>query len=264
MEDCMKNIVQLFRKRIGYPDLKKITFEDLSDVLVKTGKTFPFENLCIMKGTYAPITQESLIVKTLVRNEGGLCYELNPVLYLFLKENGFHVCLVDGVVFNQAKGAWSSTGRTHVAILLEHENQKYIIDTGFGANIPLAPIPLSGEIVKTGNGEFRISKSNNEFGDFVFEMKRRDKDTEWQIGYTFGSKKEIRELSELDNIQTIIRESKDSSFNKSPLITILHEKGSMTLTNHSFTKWEEGKIIKEDIDEEKFKELAKKHFGLQY
>lgn len=260
----MQTVDQLFRKRIHYPQNKEISFKDLNDILSKTAQTFPFENLCIIKGENASITKESLVSKTLERNEGGLCYELNPVLYLFLKENGFNVSLVNGVVYNQTTGTWSATGRTHVAIILLNGNQEYLIDTGFGANLPLTPVPMNGEIVKSGNGEFRVVKSNNEFGDYVFEMKRRDKDTDWQIGYSFDSSFVIEELSELEKMQRIIIESEDSSFNKSPLITMLNEKGSVILTNHSFTKWEDGTMLKEEITEEKFKELAKDYFGLEY
>lgn len=117
----MQNIDELFRRRIHYSLSKKLGFKDLDDILDNTAQTFPFENLCIMKGKHDPITKESLIEKTLERN------------------------------------------------------------------------------------------------------------------------------------------------NKSPLITKLNEKGSMTLTNHSFTKWEDGRMLKEDIsDEKKFKELAKSFFGLEY
>lgn len=260
----MQTVNQLFRKRIQYPQNKEINFEDLNDILIKTAQTFPFENLCIMKGENEPITKESIIAKTLERKEGGLCYELNPILYLFLKENSFNVALINGVVYNQSAETWSATGRTHVAIILNNGLKDYLVDTGFGANLPLTPVPLDGEMVKTENGEFRVHKSNNAYGDYVFEMKRRDKDTDWQIGYTFDSKAAIVKLSDLEKMQRIIVESKDSSFNKSPLITMLNEKGSLTLTNHSFTKWEDGKMFKEEITEEKFKELAKDYFGLEF
>lgn len=49
-------------------------------------------------------------------------------------------------------------GRTHVTILLKHEGQIYLIDTGFGGNLPLKPVPLNGETVISQNGEFRIKK----------------------------------------------------------------------------------------------------------
>ncbi len=255
-------IDQLFRKRIGYSEGKKIRFADLPELLKKVALTIPFENLCIIRGARLPLTNESLVEKILKKNEGGLCYELNPLLYMFLRENDFHVSLVRGVVYNQNAQEWSSTGRTHAAILLEEAECKYLVDTGFGGNLPLVPVPLSGETVQSMTGEFRVTKTENSFGDYLFEMKRKDKDDDWTVGYVFDSKETVTELAKLEEMQTIIIESEASSFNKGPLITKLTEEGSMTLTDKSFTRWRKGRMTKEDISEESFKELAKEHFGL--
>jgi N-hydroxyarylamine O-acetyltransferase len=80
------------------------------------------------------------------------------ILYLFLIENGFNAVLTRGVVFNNDTQAYLTHGRTHVTILLTHEEQTYVIDTGFGGNLPLKPVPLTGETLATSNGEFRIKK----------------------------------------------------------------------------------------------------------
>lgn len=256
------NMDQLFRKRIGYEPTRRISFTELVEILAKTATTFPFENLCIMRGETQPITEESLIDKLLRRSEGGLCYELNPMLYLFLWENGFSVSLVSGVVYNQMAQEWSRTGRTHVAILLRHEGKEYLVDTGFGGNIPLMPVPLSGETVQSANGEFRIKKIDSTYGDYQFEMKRKSKDEEFVTGFAFDSTHLMNDVTELEQMQRVIVESDASAFNKEPLLTKLTEQGSMTLTNKSFTKWQNGRMTKEDIDATQFAALAKEHFGL--
>lgn len=256
------NIDQLFRKRIGYEPTKRISFTELEEVLAKTAATFPFENLCIIKGNTQTITEENLVEKLLNRGEGGLCYELNPILYLFLRENGFSVSLVSGVVYNQMAQEWSRTGRTHVAILLRHEGKEYLVDTGFGGNIPLMPVLLSGEIIQSANGEFRIKKIDSTHGDYQFEMKRKYKDEEFVIGFSLDSTQLMKDVTELEQMQKVIVGSDASTFNKEPLLTKLTEQGSMTLTNKSFTRWQNGGMTKEDIDPSQFAALAKEHFGL--
>lgn len=151
----MNELNALFRKRIGLQEDVKLTFEKLDEILDKTAKTIPFENLSIMASHLSDINKENIINKVLVRNEGGLCYELNTALYFFLMENDFDVFLVRGVIYNQG---WMTIGRTHVTILLNHESQTYLIDTGFGGNLPLKPVPLNEETVVSQNGEFRIKK----------------------------------------------------------------------------------------------------------
>lgn len=259
----MNELNALFRKRIGIPENETITFEALDNILEKTAKKIPFENFCIIENKTNDINKENLINKILINNEGGLCYELNSIFYFFLIENGFNAVLARGVVYENATQEYLTLGRTHVTILITYEEQTYIIDTGFGGNLPLKPVPLTGETVTSTNGEFRINKVNSEHGDYVLEMKLKHKDTAWKIGYAFDSKKPIKDLSELNEIQTIIAEHQESPFNKNPLITRLTTGGNITLTNTSFTQWMDGIAAKENIDNVRFKELLKQHFGIK-
>src|SRR4051812_33052770 len=116
----MKDLNLLFRKRIGITDNEVITFQNLDMVLEKTAKAIPFENLCIMENRTTEITNENVMSKILEQNEGGLCFELNLLLYLFLKENNFNTSLIRGVVYDPMKQQWSTTGKTHVTNLINH------------------------------------------------------------------------------------------------------------------------------------------------
>ncbi|MBA4536399.1 arylamine N-acetyltransferase [Bacillus aquiflavi] len=253
----------LFRKRIGISEDENIGFEKLEHVLEKTAQSIPFENLCIIENKTYEITKENLINKILVRNEGGLCYELNAIFYFFLIENGFNAFLVRGGVYNNETQAFQQLGRTHVTILVNHEGQTYLIDTGFGGNLPLKLVPLTGESVTSKNGEFRIKKENSVHGDHILEMKLKHKDTDWKIGYAFDSSKPVADISELNEIQTIICEHPKSPFNKNPLISLFTDSGKLILTNTSFTQRIDGVITKNKMNNKKFKELAKQHFGIQ-
>ena len=154
----MSELNELFRNRIGFPENVDITFEALNQILEKTAYNIPFENLCIIENKTSDITRENLVNKILVKKEGGLCYELNSILYFFLIENGFKAALARGVIYDNATQNYLKLGRTHVTILLTHENQKYLIDTGFGGNLPLKPVPLSGEAITSTMGNFGLRK----------------------------------------------------------------------------------------------------------
>ncbi|MGG3884573.1 arylamine N-acetyltransferase family protein [Brevibacillus panacihumi] len=258
----MSELNALFRKRIGLPENSPVTFENLDEVLERTAMAIPFENLSVIQQNGAGISEDRLIAKILQQNQGGLCYELNPLLYLFLKENGLDVALTNGVVYQNESQEYQRLGRTHVAILLRHAGSTYLLDTGFGGNLPLKPVPLTGETISSFNGEFRVRKEKSEHGDHVLELKLKHKDADWRIGYAFDSRIELPDLSACNLIQKIIAEHPESPFNKTPLITKLTETGSLTLTNHSFTRWENGSMTKEDVESESFSELAKKLFSI--
>jgi N-hydroxyarylamine O-acetyltransferase len=253
----------LFRDRIGFSLDEGITLEDLNIVLDKTAKNLPFENLCIMKNKPTVMTKEGLIQKIITRKEGGLCYELNTILHLFLKENGFNVSLVRGVIYDHNRREWNSIGKTHVTNLIHHNGESYIVDTGFGGNLPLKPVPLSGKTVTSDNGEFRAVHVDTIYGDYIFYMKLKHQDKDWRMGYAFDSKDAIKNENELHEIQEIILKHPDSPFNKRPLVTRLTDTGNMTLTGTSFTERIEGKLKKEEIDQNQFRDLAREKFGLE-
>lgn len=256
----MSELNLLFRKRIGIPEHEEITFEKLDELLVKTANKIPFENLCIMENRTRKMTVKNVKEKILLHQEGGLCYELNSILYLFLLENGFDTDLIRGTVYNQMKQEWSKTGKTHVAILIQHNGKCYLVDTGFGGNLPLVPVPLTGETVSSNNGDFRVERVESEHGDYIFYMKLKYKDHEWKIGYTFDSNDRVKSVEDLDEIQTIIKDHPESAFNKRPLITKLTSKGNMTLTTDSFTEWVDGQEKKTAMNENTFKDLKKMYF----
>lgn len=260
----MQSLDLLFRQRIGFREKGALSFADLPALLLSTAQALPFENLAVIEAGGLPITRENLITKLLVRNEGGLCYELNPLLYFFLKENGFDVTMVRGIVFSAETKAFVGTGHTHVALLLRHQGMAYVVDTGFGGFLPLRPVPMSGEQVESSNGLFRIRPAIGENavqGDFVFELKQRYKDDDWRVGYVFKSQHPITTV-ECEEIRHIIAEHPASPFNKRPLVTRRTERGSITLTDKSLVITEEGKVYKEPVKPERFQGLLAQHFGI--
>lgn len=257
----MNNIDTFFRNRIGFPRDEKVTIGNLDKVLEKTALSLPFENLRIIDGRSEKLTEENLLKKIFQYNEGGLCYELNPILYLFLAENGLNVSMVRGTTFNQEQKRWNRLRGTHVANLLEYNGRHYLVDCGYGGNLPLKPVPLNGETVSSKVGEFRVGKLDSEYGDYVLYMKRKYKDDDWTIGYAFNTKERISNISQLQEVQRLIEEHEESPFNKTPLIVKLTDKGSMTLTKTSYTEWADGKMKKEEINEQQFYKIKEEIFN---
>ncbi|WP_429311119.1 arylamine N-acetyltransferase family protein [Paenibacillus mucilaginosus] len=261
----MSNVNAPFRARIGLLDDGPLTFDQLSTVLERTAFAVPFENFAIIESRTQTISKEQLLDKITVQGEGGLCYELNTLFYFFMLDNGLDARLVSGVVYNHEKQRYPATGRTHVTILLRHENRTYLIDTGFGSNLPLRPLPLSGEPVSSSNGDFRIVPAygeHAELGDYVLEMKLKHKHSEWMTGYVFDTAKTITDDTELNAIQRIIAEHSDSPFNKKPLVTKVTERGTITLTPSFFTEWCDGVMTKTPVDESSYRELLWRYFGM--
>jgi len=262
----MESLDLLFRKRVGYSGSGILAFDELPDLLAATSLALPFENMAVIERRGLPITRENLITKLLARNEGGLCYELNPLLYFFLLDNGFDVSMVRGIVYDTENKTFAGTGHTHVTIMLRHQGETYLVDTGFGIFLPLRPVPLNGDVVTSSNGEFRIRPAigdNAIQGDLVLELKQRNRDHDWRIGYVFDSRHAIT-TAECEEIRQIIAEHPASNFNKRPLVAKLTERGSVTLTNMSLIITEDGSASKEPVRPERFRHLLTLHFKLSW
>ncbi|PTX55014.1 N-hydroxyarylamine O-acetyltransferase [Melghirimyces profundicolus] len=244
-----------FFNRIQYNGSTDITFSDLPAIQRHFALTVPFENNAVMAKKTAPISLDGLREKIIDRKEGGLCYELNPLFYSFLKQLGFDVHLVAGTVF--VDGQHNDLIGTHVATLLHHNGRSYIVDVGFGSNLALQPVPLSGEPVTAITGEYRVREVDSPWGDYAYE---KYSDKELTLYYTFST--QPVDEAYLSRVRDIILTNEKSKFNKSLFFTKLTDDGHITLTEKSFTITRNGHKTQQEVDKEMFHQLGRRHFGM--
>ncbi|WP_411843189.1 arylamine N-acetyltransferase family protein [Salinicoccus sp. HZC-1] len=253
----MNDFNLLFRQRIGLSTDQKITFDHLDDILDRTARILPFENMSIMLEKTDSITKKHLIDKILKRYEGGLCYELNPLLHFFLLDNAFKTAMYYGRVHNGNEYG----DKTHVMFLVKHKGKDYLIDTGFGSNLPLKPVPMSGETIHSRNGAFRIIEEGNAH---ILEMNLSSKQKGWTNGYKFYTYDPVRNVEDLNTIQKKIINSETSPFNKDPLITSFTKEGRHTLTKTSYSVWSGTEFEKVKIEPDQFHKYAERHFNFKF
>jgi N-hydroxyarylamine O-acetyltransferase len=102
-----------------------------------------------------------------------------------------------------------------------------------------------------------------EYSDYFLYMKLKHKHDDWKLGYAFDSTKVVKDLTELNEVQKIIREHPASPFNKKPLVTRITERGNIILTDTSFTEWIDGAVKKGEIDNTMFNQLIRANFGME-
>ncbi|AJQ62797.1 arylamine N-acetyltransferase family protein [Bacillus thuringiensis] len=259
-----------FFNRLKMSWKEDVSFKDLHGILLQMGYVLPYENLDVMDKNIRKITRENIQNKLLLTHRGGLCYELNSLLYYFLIDCGFDVYRVAGTVYDLGSDTWKPDDG-HVIIILNHNDQKYIIDGGFASHLPLYPVPFSGEVISSQTGKYRIRKQNTDKGTYLLEMKKGENgesaqflDSEptntWRIGYAFT-------LDEIDTnkvnlIQNIIVEHPESPFNKGYIICKLIEDGHISLTKQSFTETKKGKKRKQAITEEEYHQILTEVFDI--
>lgn len=137
---------------------------------------FPFENLDIIRRKNDLVTPQFLYEKLIENRRGGVCYELNGLLYLLLKELQFPVRLAAATVWSES--GWS-LDRTHTMILWENKEGLYVVDSGFSTNLPEQPVRIDGPSVTASAGTFRIRSEQTEKRDFSTRKARR-----WEVDKT--------------------------------------------------------------------------------
>ncbi|MHC5562378.1 arylamine N-acetyltransferase family protein [Bacillus spizizenii] len=250
MNDFLKECFQ----KIGW-EKDHVSFGDLPLFLKAMAYRFPFENRAVLAKENYKVTKEELWRRLVKEHHGGLCYDLNGFLYFVLREAGFQVKLIRGTVYAEKQEEWA-LDRTHAAVLLSAEKGEYIVDIGFGINLALQPIPLSGETVQSSVGSFRIKEEETEKGSHVLLM---DKGEGWQIGYAFTL--EESNAGDLDDMKDMIHSHEKSPFNKSLLASKLTPNGRMVMSDRHFTIHENGgEGQKSDIGPSEFEEKLNTHF----
>ncbi len=112
-----------------------------------------FENIDIYFGIPVEFSVESFYRKIVTRRRGGYCYELNGLFHWLLLSLGYDAFLVSCLVHDK-KGF--ITEFEHMAIIVDVEGNKLLVDVGFGDS-SLSPVLLEpGKIQHDGLNEYRI------------------------------------------------------------------------------------------------------------
>ncbi|MBT2261393.1 arylamine N-acetyltransferase family protein [Bacillus safensis] len=233
-------IQSAFLQKIEYEG-QSITFKDLPELLKKMAFTFPFENRAVLNKQSYALNQEGLKQHLLEDNRGGLCYDLNPLLYYVLKEAGLSVQLLQGTVYIKEADTWAIDG-THVAIMLKHHNERFLIDAGFGVNLPLQPVPFTEDWVEGASIRFRVKAKETEKGTHLLQL---DKGDGAETGYAFT----LNEVDEavLAQMRHEIYENESSPFNKRPLASKLTPTGRVIVTEDHVTTHEHEEVSKKPL-----------------
>lgn len=155
------------------------SFETLYQLHVLHTHTIPFENLSPLTGTEVRLDIPSLLQKFTADRRGGYCYEHNGLFQHVLEQFGFRtVGLAARVRLNVPDGV--VTPRSHMLLLVETGDQRWIADTGFGGMTLTAPLRfVVDEVQDTPHGQYRLAS-----GSGIYRLEAKVKGA-WQVLYAF-------------------------------------------------------------------------------
>ncbi len=144
-----------YLERIGYRGTPRADIETLVALHEAHAGAIPFENLIIQMGGIPSLEIDDLQTKLVTAGAGGYCFEQNTFFQAVLQELGFEVTAREARVMLTIS---ARRPRTHMALEVVAEGERYHADVGFGANGPLLPIPLDNNEHQQHDRQFRFER----------------------------------------------------------------------------------------------------------
>jgi N-hydroxyarylamine O-acetyltransferase len=139
--------------------------------------TVPFENSYVQAGLEVSLDAERIVDKIITQGRGGYCYEVNGLFAWAATALGFKVELIGARPMFYAK-RWA---KTHMVVLVELPEGRFICDTGFGRFGLRAPLRITADSISVLQDwdRFRLLQQRNEWVLQAFSQG------EWESQFSF-------------------------------------------------------------------------------
>lgn len=229
--------IKQYLERINYLDTINPSIEVLSKLQTTHLMNVPFENLDIHNKN--KIDLANLFEKIVRRKRGGFCYELNGLFYELLKEIGFTIKMVSARVYD-GKADYSPEF-DHMALIVEINNDKYLVDVGFG-EFSLCPIKIElNKDINDPRGIFRIET----FNETHKVVKKINPEGEFIPEYIFSEKE--RQIGEFYERCNYHQTNPGSHFMQKRVCSLPTKTGRITLTNDILKTTSNGEVIEKKL-----------------
>ncbi|MEM5314391.1 arylamine N-acetyltransferase [Paraburkholderia sp. JHI869] len=177
--------------RIGFTDAEaKPSLDTLRALHALHPQAIPFENLDVLLGRPVRLDLASLQQKLVAEQRGGFCFEHNTLFGSVLEALGFRVGSYAARVLWNHDMSLGMPPRTHMILLVDVDEQRYLTDVGFGGLTLSAPLLLQTNLEQTTpHGAFQVRdaavESDTQFvglPGFVLETQIKG---DWKPVYRF-------------------------------------------------------------------------------
>ncbi|MGW6692783.1 arylamine N-acetyltransferase family protein [Rhodococcus sp. NPDC054953] len=169
-----------YLSRIGHTGDRSPTRATLDAIAAGHTRAIPFENLDPFRGVPNRLDLPSLRAKLVDGGRGGYCFEHGLLLRAALLDLGYTVTALAGRVLWGSPDPHAITGRTHMLLLVDLDEERRVIDTGFGGMTLTGTLRLERDTVQdTPLEPFRLVDLD---GDWAMQARIGD---EWRTTYRF-------------------------------------------------------------------------------
>lgn len=153
---------QRYRSRIGVgvDAALRCDMQTLFALIEHHARAIPFENLDTLAGRCGSLRIGALQSKMILHRRGGYCYEHNSLFMHLLRDLGFKVQPLEARALAASPDPSKAT-RNHMALEVVVDEQRFLVDVGFGSSAPLAPIEFGARAQRCLDGAvYRLTEDD--------------------------------------------------------------------------------------------------------
>lgn len=211
----------------------------------------PFENLDILSGRGIDLSPDVVFEKLVTARRGGYCFELNGLMLLVLRTLGFDA----RPILARVHLTDPPSGRTHQLNLVTLDDHLWIMDVGFGAGGPRAPLPLRAGVTDCGVAGFELSR-REPWG----WMLRTHEAGGWRESYSFDLDHVTTEDIEVANHYTST--SPNTHFTQLAVVSLPTAEGRISLRDLELTDVMRSEERARKVEVECYLDILRDTFGI--
>jgi len=229
--------ISRYLRRIKYNGVVYTDLATLRELQRHHVFAIPFETLDIYHQVPILLQIDFLYQKVILDQRGGYCYELNILFHRLLTLCGFHVTMVSGRLLH---GYGYGREFEHMALLVELNGRKWLVDVGYG-DFSLTPLAITpGEIQSDGRNFYQVIDSVMVDGRSYFGVaKWNPSKQDFKIDYIFTLTP--RSFGDFDAMNEFHQTSPDSHFSRGLICTLPTAEGRISLIKNKLIRTENGK-----------------------
>lgn len=247
-------VVDDYLQRINYSGAINPGVETLTNVMRAQLHSIPFENLDVQAGKIVSMVPEEIVKKIVYSTRGGYCYEVNGLFTMALGALGFSFDIIGArpMFYPQRRP------KTHVVIVVNIGNERWLCDTGFGSFGLRAPIGLHqlGQVIQQDNETFMLDK--NERDEFVLKALVKG---EW--ANQFGFDLQPMEWIDFSLANYYNSTHPDAIFVKQYLVMQQHAQGRTLLSGNQLKKFTGEQEIIAEVSPAQLDDVLWQEFSLR-
>jgi N-hydroxyarylamine O-acetyltransferase len=239
-------LMQRYCERLGLAPPPP-TWAGLRALVTRHLETVPFENLDVIEGVRADLSQAGVLHKVVVRRRGGFCYELNEAFAALLSHCGFSVRRIEARVWSADRQSFGPPF-DHLALVVQLPEGEFLTDVGFGDSNRV-PLRLPRDAVTDVSGEYRLEP----VAGALCRLARADRPL-------YAMTLTTQTLAAFEPMYRFHRSSPDSIFTKGLICTRATATGRITLSADRLTLVE-GSQRQQSVVADRYQTLEQ-YFGI--